>query len=160
MIVRAWHWCGENMRTRYTDRRIVVGKTLTVKGPPLLCSRGLHASKNILDALQYAPGPILCRVELSGEIVTGSDKLAATKRKVLWCMDATPILRQWIKECVARCSHLDCTDARRARIQLYPIWRVSVAAKDSASAAEDFEKERAWQRARLSTLVQRARRKS
>jgi hypothetical protein len=36
--------------------------------------RGLHASVRISDALQFAPGPTICRVECSGKIIHESDK--------------------------------------------------------------------------------------
>ena len=52
---------------------------------PVLCKRGYHGSESVLDALgycQYLPaGPVVAeRVELSGEIVRGEDKLAASRR--------------------------------------------------------------------------------
>lgn len=100
--MKAWHWCRNDMRTRYTNEPIVVGEKLTVEGPVELCERGLHASEDILDALKYAPGTIICRVELSGRIVKGRDKLVASERRVEWCVDATDILVQWTRECAAR----------------------------------------------------------
>ena len=50
---------------------------------------GLHASKRPLDALQYAPGPIVQYVRLSGSIVERADKACATERTCLWVMDAS-----------------------------------------------------------------------
>ncbi len=72
------------------DGRVVrAGETLTVPGPVVLCRHGLHASRRAIDALVYAPGPVVCRVALFGEVRHGDDKMAATKRTVLWVADAT-----------------------------------------------------------------------
>lgn len=52
----------------------------------------MHASRRVLDALSFAPGPIVSRVRLTGEIFEGEDKAVATERTVLWMYDATDIL--------------------------------------------------------------------
>ena len=76
-----WHFAKESECLRYDDgRKIIVGKSHTVDCEPKLCEAGLHASKTVIEALQYAPGPILYRVILSGKIVHGDDKSCATKR--------------------------------------------------------------------------------
>ena len=93
MGVTAWHFVRANRKLAYGDgRKIVKGRTLTVDGVPRLCRWGLHASERIIDALEYAPGPIVCRVEIGGQIVRGDDKLCGTSRKVLWWLDATEVL--------------------------------------------------------------------
>lgn len=68
---------------------------MRVEGEPALCEQGLHASERIIDALKYAPGPILCRVELSDGIIFGDDKAVARERKTLWMFDATNALRDF-----------------------------------------------------------------
>jgi hypothetical protein len=51
-----WHFAETSRRLRYgDDRPIVVGESHSVKGEPILCKHGLHASESVLDALQYAP---------------------------------------------------------------------------------------------------------
>jgi hypothetical protein len=82
------------VRLPHGDGRVVrVGETLTVDGPPVLCQQGLHASVHALDALAYAPGPIVCRVRLSGKIMEGKDKACATERTVLAMADVERDLR-------------------------------------------------------------------
>lgn len=99
--VKAWHFIPENHKLRFSDdREVVVGETLTVEGSPLLCCRGLHASECLEDALRYAPGPVLCRVTVSGDIVYGSDKLSGMSRKCLSMMDIREPVFQWILEVV------------------------------------------------------------
>ena len=62
---------------------------MALTGKPIPCVWGLHASKRPLDALQYAPGPIVQYVRLSGLIVERADKACATERTCLWVMDAS-----------------------------------------------------------------------
>ena len=91
--VLAWHWLRAHRRMQYGDLQFVeAGKTYTVEPPVELCIRGLHGSIRPIDTLEFAPGPIICRVEMSGEIIHGKDKLAATSRRVLWMEDASETL--------------------------------------------------------------------
>jgi len=93
-----WHFTDTNKLLRYHDNReVVAGETLSVKGDPVLCEHGLHACKNILDACNYAPGPYIWWVELSGKVIHGDDKSVATKRKAVWGYDATNVLREFAR---------------------------------------------------------------
>ena len=94
-----WHFSNTDKICRYGDgREIVPGQTLKVEGPVRMCERGLHACKNILDACDYAPGPYIWWVELSGEVVHGSDKSVATERTAFWGYDATEVLRAFSRK--------------------------------------------------------------
>ena len=64
----------------------------------MLCKKGLHACKNLLDACNYASGPYIWRVELSGTVVHGNDKSVATKRKAEWGFDATEVLKEFARK--------------------------------------------------------------
>ena len=91
--VLAWHFLAEDRRLGYGDGRLVeVGKTYSFGGVPKLCEGGMHASTRALDCIAYAPGPIACLVELSGEMDVGYDKIAAQHRKVIAMADATKVL--------------------------------------------------------------------
>lgn len=91
--VKAWYFAPVSRSLRYgDDREIVVGETHSVSGPLRLCERGLHASERIIDALWYAPGPIAYRVELSGDMLFGDDKIVARYRRYIWGADATDVL--------------------------------------------------------------------
>lgn len=87
----AWHFVGNRLR----DGRPVPrnGVWLEHQGPIEICARGLHASLDPFDALQYAPGPILCLVEVDGVEVQQDDKLVCRRRKIVARMDATKMLR-------------------------------------------------------------------
>ncbi len=96
----AWHWLAEDRRLQFNTREVVqVGQTLKVDPPITLCLRGLHASVRALEALGYAPGPIVCRVEMGGEMVYSDDKLCATERTVLWMANATKTLHEFACWC-------------------------------------------------------------
>jgi hypothetical protein len=109
-MVLAWHFLYEDKKLANGDGRLVVaGETLTHEGSIELCERGLHASRRALDALQYAPGPIVCRVECSGDVIEGGDKLVCTHRKALWLADATAALHEFACLCAESVLHL-CGD--------------------------------------------------
>ena len=102
-------------RERLGGRRLIVaGETLTIDGEPVPCVRGLHASASALDALSYArdegDGLVATRVRLSGRIVYGDDKAAASERTALWG------LTQDETDAVLR------TFARRVAMDVLPLW--------------------------------------
>ena len=106
-MIRAWHWTQASKTLGYDDgRAVVAGQTLTHEGELILCRRGLHASKRLIDALSYAPGCYVWRVEVSGTIVHGDDKLVATERTALWGFDATKLVQDFARRCVLDVIHL------------------------------------------------------
>lgn len=105
MSLLAWHFVNEE-RTLRDGNTVEAGYVYEVERPIRLCSWGLHASINPLDALTYAPGPIVCRVRMSGEMIRDTDKLVATRREVLWMADATDILSEFARECALDVIHL------------------------------------------------------
>ena len=95
-----WYFAPKDRRLRYGDGRLIeVGETHTVEPPLELCAHGLHASRRVIDALQYTPGPIACRVRLSGEIIPADDKSCATERTYLSVVDAEDTLRAFARRC-------------------------------------------------------------
>ena len=100
----AWHFAGTQMRDG--SRLGAPGEVETYDGPLEMCESGLHASERLLDALKYAPGSLLRRVRLSGEILRGDDKLVASRREVLWECDMTPALRLFARRCALDVAHL------------------------------------------------------
>lgn len=101
MTLLGWHFLRDNCRLQFSPHTLVEpGQTLTVEPPLEMCRHGLHASMEPLDALLYAPGTIVCRVELSGKILQDYDKMCAEKRTVLWMADATLALHEFMCWCV------------------------------------------------------------
>jgi hypothetical protein len=97
-----WHFLAQDRKLAYEDGRVVEeGKTYTVPNdkPLVLCQYGLHACKRVIDALQYAQGPIVCRVKLIGKIKHDTDKSVAYERRVISMLDATNILYEFACLC-------------------------------------------------------------
>ena len=112
--MKAWHFLKEHRILRYGDGRFVeVGKTYECKGEIILCKNGMHASVNIIDALKYAPGPVLCRVELEDDLKIDTDKIAGRKRTVLAMEDISTSLHLFAIDCAERAlSKIDNPDPR------------------------------------------------
>jgi len=103
-----WYFSEESRLLRYGDARpIALGVTHEVDAPIELCERGLHASVRAIDALEYAPGPIVWRVELSGEIKAGHDKCVATRRTyIAGGVDASVVMRAFARRCALDVAHM------------------------------------------------------
>ena len=98
--ILAWHFLRDDRTLQFEHNKrenvkVRVGQTLRYKGELSLCHRGLHASVRLIDALKYAPGATICRVECGGEILRGDDKICAETRKVLWWIDGTRLLHEF-----------------------------------------------------------------
>ena len=90
-----WHFLPADRRLRGSREVVKAGRTYRFEGPLALCSHGMHASRRALDALTYAPGPVVCRVELLGERLDAHFKSCARERRVLWIVDATRVLHEF-----------------------------------------------------------------
>ena len=104
-----WHFCRADRKLDYGDgRQIRTGRTMMAKYErtgftyPVMCHAGMHASRNPVDALGYAPGTVCCRVELHGRMQHGTDKAVADYRTVLHMADATETLRAFGLWCLNR----------------------------------------------------------
>ena len=108
--LRAWHFTAATSLANGDKRAIKLGETLSVEGEIVPCEHGLHASVSAYDALQYAPGPILWRVELSGTVVAHGDpvdKYAASQRTAIaGGIDVSPALREYARWCALQVIHL------------------------------------------------------
>jgi hypothetical protein len=77
------------MRAEYgTEGPWHVGEVREVTGPLVMCEHGYHASVRAIDALSYAAGPVICRDELSVEILHAADKMVGHRRRLLWTLGA------------------------------------------------------------------------
>ena len=103
--IKAWHFAIANNKGQpilgFGDgREIIDGSTLSINGPINMCKNGLHGSVKILDALGYASGPIITRVEISGDIIIGHNKIVGRNRKCLWhysVQDSEELLRYFTR---------------------------------------------------------------
>jgi hypothetical protein len=92
----AWHFLRDDQRMQYLPfTPVKAGQTYTAEGPLMLCENGLHGSVQAIDALQHAPGSIICRVRLSEERINEGDKSCARSRTVLWLANAALVLHEF-----------------------------------------------------------------
>ena len=94
----AWHFVGDTLQ--YGRPVPPDGEWLVHQGPIVPCESGLHASERIIDALYYAPGNTVCRVEMRGEIMPdGGDQIVARERRILWRVDGAQLLNEFARRC-------------------------------------------------------------
>ena len=93
--MKAWHFTKDTLRDGSPVPK--VGEKLVHDGELIICKSGLHASKRIIDALTYAPGHMIHRVECGGEIQHELDKLVCTERTILFTVDGEELLRKFAR---------------------------------------------------------------
>ena len=87
--MRAWHFLKNDMTGRCGNEPAWKdGQKRTVEGDLVMCQHGYHASKRLIDALEYARGSTICRVEVSRERLKDTDKVCARWRRLLWHLPA------------------------------------------------------------------------
>ena len=173
--MKYYYFSNKDKKLAYDDNReIKIGTTHKIKGEPVLCNHGLHASKRIIDALNYAPDSILWIVELGGKVIHSNDKSVATERTYIGGgIDISETLRKFARMCALDVAHLwDCPDvmmqwlktgdesirksaraSTRARTRASA--RASASARDSARTSASASA-RAKQNKRLAQMVSKA----
>jgi hypothetical protein len=145
--MQAWHFLSEDKRLGFDDGRLVeVGVPLECEGILELCSNGMHGSVRLIDALCYADGPIVCRVEIEGHVIEGDDKLCGRRRTVLWWLDATRILHEFACECAeGALALIDNPDPRSvAAVAAKRRWLNGEIADEELAAAWSAARSAAW----------------
>ena len=146
----AWHFLPADGRLQFGARsKVKVGQTLRRDPAKLsLCNYGLHASVRPLDALKYAPGPVVCRVRLGGTIIEDDDKCVASRRTVLWMADAERDLRLFACWCVRNTPLHDGRTAWDLLTDKRSQTAVEVAERYADGLATQDELDAAWAAAR------------
>lgn len=103
--INGW-WFGGDVLPHNDGRRVRRNSVLTVQGDLELCRNGLHMSRRVLDALEYATTNQLWRVQSVGDVVEGDDKLCTSKRLHIAKIDAEPVLRKFARMCALDVIHL------------------------------------------------------
>ena len=97
--VMAWHFAsGWKLRD---GTALAAGLTYKHTGPVVMCESGLHASRRPLDALQYAQGCVVSRVECRVLHAEDHDKLVCAWRKVIAAADAGDALSGFARWCAS-----------------------------------------------------------
>ena len=96
--VLGWHWT--NGKTLRDGRPLPAdGEVLRHDGPVEIRKSGLHFSERCLDALSFAPGSIVHRVECRNVLESQYDKSVCRERVSLWRIDASDILMAFARRC-------------------------------------------------------------
>jgi hypothetical protein len=108
--VDGWWFTKEKRLPNGDGRKIKLGITHKVKGELVPCKWGLHLSIRIIDALRYASGPIIYRVQGSGVVIPHGnpiDKYCCSERTYLsGGIDCSDILRKFRRLCALDVIHL------------------------------------------------------
>lgn len=104
--ILAWHFLRPDGKLRDGATPPPDGEWLTHDGAVEICQSGLHASVRAIDALTYAPGSIVCRVEMRGDLIVDRDKIVGRERSILWRYDATSVLRHFARRQALSVIHL------------------------------------------------------
>lgn len=142
--ILAWHFTeGTTLRD---GQPLEVGKTYTYEGEVKICKSGYHASRRLIDALQYAPGAQISRVECWGDVQEQDDKLVARNRTVLWTIDATMILHEFAcRVAEIALSKVTNPDPRSlAAIKAKRKWMKGKISDKDLDAAESAARSAAW----------------
>lgn len=93
-----WHFVDNNA---LRDGSLIPadGEWLEYGGRIRMCQSGLHYSRRLIDALTYAPGHTVCRVEIDALHEYVDDKGVARRRKILWRVDGKSLLRDFARRC-------------------------------------------------------------
>ena len=109
--IKGWWFGTTDKKLLHNDnRKIIIGETHKINGEILPCQHGLHLSKNIIDALNYAPGPIIYRVIGSGIIIPNGDpvdKYVCSERTyIAGGINISDILHLFARKCALDVIHL------------------------------------------------------
>src|SRR3990167_7589566 len=141
-----WHFLPADRRLRGSREVVEAGRTYRAEGPLEICENGMHASARAIDALMYAPGPLVCRVEVVGERLDAADKSCARERSVLWLADATTVLHEFA--CTVATDALHLAEARGARVDPRSWAAIETKRRWLRGEATDADLTAAWDAAR------------
>ena len=90
----AYHFLREDM-TAGSGEEVAwsVGEERTIEGDLALCDRGYHSAPSWWDALQYAPGPVACIVEITKPEAKDESKQVSRTRKLIAAKNVSKELR-------------------------------------------------------------------
>ncbi len=124
-----YHFTGNTLRNGQPIP--LIGKWFKHTGKLLPCESGLHASEHPFDALRYAPGNLLHRVVLRGEVIPNGnpiDKVCARERKIVATINAGKMCRAF---------------ARRVALDVIDKWDAPKIVLDYLKTGDEFLREAA-----------------
>ena len=144
--IHAWHFLKEGRIMRDGEAAPPVGETLIHSGPIGICESGLHASESVFDAMRYAPGAHLCRVECEGIEDSHDDKIVCRKRTIIAEADVTTELHIFAIWCAEQALDLiEKPDPRSLEaLRVKKLWIEGKATDEELAAARDAASAAAW----------------
>lgn len=95
-----FHFIKRKGKLDYDNKKAAeVGGTERFNGTPILCQKGLHASRKLKDAYGYMKGLRVRVVKSWGTIHERHDKYATQYRKILSSRDLAPDMLEIFKTC-------------------------------------------------------------
>jgi hypothetical protein len=101
--IKAFHFLRSDMAAGHgTEPPWTVGETRTWEGPIKLCESGYHSAPSRYDALQYAPGPVACVVDVSEPVERDDTKYVSRTRTLVAAHNVERELRLFACDCAER----------------------------------------------------------
>lgn len=144
----AWHFTGNTLRDGSPIPAI--GETLVFPHKVEICRSGYHWSLKPHQALRYAPGAILHKVNFGGYVEIGDDKGVSSERTIIASIDATYLLRRFAADRALSVSHLwDMPEVVRDYLTTLDETKMGAAeaaeaAWNAAWAAKNAARDAAW----------------
>jgi hypothetical protein len=147
--MKAYHFLLQNMNAGSGGEKAWKAGETRTKREAKLCERGYHSSPSWYDALQYAPGPMACIVDVSEPIERDRTKQVSLTRTLVDCRDATRVLHLFACECAERALKVaGATDERSWNaVAVKRLWLDGKATNEEMAAAWDA----AWDAAQDAT---------
>ena len=153
--MRAYHFLKSDMRSGEGDEppwEVGQTRSLPKRRTIVPCEYGYHASPSLWDALQYAPGPIACLVELDGDVTEhGSpvDKMAGRTRTLLAAVNIESELRLFAADCAEHVLWIyerdyPGDDRPRKAIEAARVYARGEIDAAAGAAARDAARDAAW----------------
>ena len=139
----AYHFTGDTLR----DGRPVpaIGEKLIHTGEIVWCKSGLYASPKPHQALRYAPGKWLHRVECGQNEREDGDKFVCRERTILQTIDAEHLMRRFAADQALSVAHLwDMPDVVREYLTTLDDSLRAAARNAAWAAAEAAARNAAW----------------
>jgi len=144
--VDMYHWTNiKGVLGNGDGRQVVEGETLSAEGGLEMCRCGMHASPTVAEALAYAPGCRLWRVELSGRRIDDNNfprrSVARSRTALVDYGDQTEGLVLYARWCAERARQ----HAAAARAATRAAAQADAdAARAKAARAAEREEQIAW----------------
>ncbi len=145
--MRAYHFLKADMTAGSgNEKPWTIGEKRTIKGDIVLCERGYHSSPSWWDALQYAPGPMACLVEITRPVQKDQDKQVSHTRTLIAAVSVERECRLFACDVAEEALHLAKVEDPRSwkAIEVSRKFADGQATDKDLAAARDAARAAAW----------------